>query len=95
MDVAHGTTVGQRRAWVMGLDPDTCSPVDLLAAVYMNTLFHNLLGNEDTAPPQASGGMSGVDVFLGAVHLSAWAVYAVTRADPAEAGQWHIRAVLR
>jgi hypothetical protein len=52
MDVAHGTTVGQRRAWVAGagLDPDTCSPVDLLAAVYMNTLFHNLLANKDIAP---------------------------------------------
>ena len=53
MDTVYGTTDGQRRAWVAGagLDPDTCSPVDLLAATYMNTLFHNLMANESHLPP--------------------------------------------
>jgi hypothetical protein len=56
MDVAYGTSDEQRRRWVQdtGLDPDTCDPVDVLAAAYMNTLFHSLQDNEESArlPPR-------------------------------------------
>jgi hypothetical protein len=47
-----------------GLDPDTCSPVDLLAATYMNTLFHNLLANEAHIPPAKGTSLDALERVL-------------------------------